>query len=97
MPRAVHLVRVGGATKAELLTRLAAAQVQLNQLAKDLFADPRFTTATTVSVIEAVEISVSELGLPSGGTTSQLFERATFAGLSLCPLELGPHLRLQFT
>lgn len=97
MARVVHLVRVGGATKAELLAQLARAQVKLNQAAKDLFADPRFTTASTVSLIEAVEISLGELGLSSGGTISQVIEQAAFKGLSICPLELGPHLRLQFT
>jgi hypothetical protein len=97
MARAVHLVRIGGTTKAELLSQLTEAQVQLNQLAQDLFADPRFETATTVSLIEAVEISVAELGLPSGGTFSQVIDQAASIGLSLCPLELGPHLRLQYT
>jgi hypothetical protein len=42
-----------------------------------------------------VETSVSALGFPDGATFAPIVERAAAQGLSLCPLELGPHLRLQ--
>jgi hypothetical protein len=37
-----------------------------------------------------------ELGFPDGATYQELVAAAERRGLSLCPLELGPHLRLQF-
>jgi hypothetical protein len=90
-------VRAGGATKEELLARLERARVELNQSARELFTDERFTTSATRYVLETVEYSVAELGLPRGGTSSNVLERARTKGLSVCPLEVGPHLRLQFT
>lgn len=91
------MVRIGGASKHELLAGMRAARVQLNPLALLLFERPEFTTAEKVSVVETVELSVSELGLEAGGTFDQVVESAKLAGLSLCPFELAPHLRLQFT
>ena len=82
--------------KAELLAELQAAGVALNGAGYALFADERFTTSATTSLIETVTLSVNDLGRPTGATFEQLVQRATSLGLSLCPLELGPHLRLQF-
>lgn len=47
--------------------------------------------------LEAVHVSVAALGFPDGATFARVVERAATDGLFLCPLELGPHLRLQFT
>jgi hypothetical protein len=55
-----------------------------------------FTTLSTPQVIDVVQISVSALGLPGGGTFDQVVEHALARNYSLCPLELGPHFRLQF-
>jgi hypothetical protein len=95
MTHVVRRVRAGGATKIELLARLADAHIQLNQTAHDLFADPRFTTSATSYALETIECSVAELGLACGGTFAQVLDRAISGGLSVCPLEIGPHLRLQ--
>lgn len=89
-------VSSGGVAKAELLSRLEAAGVLLNEAAHTLFADPRFTTSPAASRVDVVETSVAALGLPDGGTFAQIVERAAAQDLLLCPLELGPHLRLEF-
>ncbi|GAA0760076.1 hypothetical protein LRH25_00815 [Ideonella azotifigens] len=89
-------VRVGGASKAELLAQLEAAGVALNEAGKSLFADERFTTSAVTSLREVVELAVAELGFAEGATWAQVIERAMSQGLTPCPLELGPHLRLQF-
>jgi hypothetical protein len=47
-------------------------------------------------VLEIALANVEQLGLDTGATFGQIVERAAAGGLSLCPLELGPHLRLQF-
>lgn len=92
-----RVVRIGGLTKDELLTQLQAAGVRLNEAGQTLFADERFTTAPISSSVEVVETAVAGLGLPDGATFARIVEQAAGRGLTLCPLELGPHLRLQFT
>jgi len=92
-----RLIRIGGASKPELLSQLEQAGVRLNEAAQELFADDRFTTSAVASLIEIAELSVAGLGFSSGASSAQIVERAGAMGLSLCPLELGPHFRLQYT
>jgi hypothetical protein len=89
-------VRIGGMSKSELLQALREHDVQLNQAAEALFEDRRFTTLSRYQVIEITALSVSNLGFGEGATYGQLTARALESGLVECPLELGPHLRLQF-
>lgn len=84
----------GGVSRGELLARVRAAGVSLNELAHRLFDDPRFVPAAAPSRVDTVEISVGMLGLPGGGTIAAVLDRAREAGLAPCPLEVGPHLRL---
>ena len=91
-----RVVPVGGASKAELLSRLQDAGVQLNEYARVLFADPRFITTAASSPITIVQVTVANLGLPEGGTFAAISQKAFNLGLSLCPLELGPCLRLHY-
>lgn len=93
---AVHrVVNIGGATKAELLSRLQTAGIQLNPFAYALFANPEFVTAKALFCLPTVEISVKDLDLPEGGTFDLACQRAFGLGLELCPLEVGAWLRLQ--
>jgi hypothetical protein len=89
-------VRVGGLDRVELLRALREQNVQLNQAAESLFDDHRFTTRRHAEVIHISAVSVGDLGFDAGATYAQLIARALEAGLVECPLELGPHLRLQF-
>lgn len=89
-------VSVGGVTAAELLVRLEEAGIRLNEYAQGLFHDSRFTTSASVSLVEVVCTTVGELGLAGGGAYAQVLELAQRQGLSVCPLELAPHLRLQW-
>jgi len=91
----LRAVQIGGLSKAELLQRLAAAQVQLNPAGQQLFADERFRTAAQARQIVVQQLSVAELGLPDGGVTADILTAAARCGLEPCPLELAPHLRLQ--
>lgn len=92
-----RMLRVGGVSKEKLLSRLRAADILLNEAALALFADARFRTSPSRSTVEIVELSVASLGLAQGATFATLVERAAGNGLHLCPVELGPHFRLQFT
>jgi hypothetical protein len=93
MPTAV---RVGGMKKPALLQALRAHKVQLNLAAVALFEDRRFTLISQNQVIEIATLSVADLGFGEGATYGQLTARALELGLAECPLELGPHLRMQF-
>jgi hypothetical protein len=95
-PLRTHVVRIGSVPKETLLSLLQAARVQLNEAAQALFADSRFTTQLSSSLVQAVEVTPNDLGFPTGATYQQIVQRAANRGLLLCPLELGPHLRLQF-
>ena len=91
-----RIVSVGGVEKQELRQRLREHRVQLNQAADSLFKDERFITLSQPTTMEVVCLSVADLGFADGARYEQLTARAHESRLSECPLELGPHLRLQF-
>lgn len=89
-------VKVGGLTKGQLIQQLQEQSILLNELGVRLFADDRFMTSDTVYSLNTVELTVEDLGFPEGATLPQIYKEANEVGLGLCPLELGPHLRLAF-
>jgi hypothetical protein len=91
-----HLVHVGGVAKSALLAQLERAQVQMNEHAKALFAHSAFVTSQASSSIDVIELSVSDLGFSCPTTIASIHARAIELGHALCPLELGPYLRLQY-
>jgi hypothetical protein len=95
-PTITRIVEVGGLTKSQLIQELKRCSVSMNEYGEILFADERFMTSETKYSLKTVELTVMDLGFPDGATTAQLFKRASELGLELCPLELGPHLRLEY-
>ena len=89
-------VRIGGLSRPALLAELQKSEIALNEAALTLFAQDAFTTAERTSTLDTVEVAVADLGFTQGATTGELCERAHRLGMALCPLELGPHLRLQY-
>lgn len=87
-------IELGGISKACLLERLRDHAVCLNAYAEALFASPLFTTSASRYRVQYVVISVGELGLTTGGCMPAIQQRAAQCGLSVCPVELGPFLRL---
>jgi hypothetical protein len=53
-------------------------------------------TTLTWPVLRGAGYTVADLGFVEGATYQQLTARALESGLVECPLELGPHFRLQF-
>jgi len=82
--------------KAELLNLHQQHGVELNEAGHTLFASRSFTTSEASSTVRTVEISVMDLGFPLGANINQVFGAAAAMGLALCPVELGPHLRIQY-
>lgn len=70
-------------------------KIEVNEEENNL-ADDKFTTSNTKYSLQTVELTVIDLGFPDGATTAPLFKRASELGLELCPLELGPQLRLGY-
>ncbi len=92
----VRIVDIGGLEKSELIEKLAKNKISMNASAERLFASERFTTSPTRRSVITVELTISDLGFPRGATIAEIHEKAERLGLCLCPLELGPHLRLQY-
>jgi len=93
VPGSVH---IGGTSKGDLLAAVRQHNIRLNAAADALFADHRFTTLDRSRVVEIVARSVTDLGFVRGATYRALTTRASALGLVECPLEVGPHFRLQF-
>src|SRR3954451_22232427 len=68
----------------------------MNESAEQLFASDLFTTSASRYSVMTVELTVRDLAFPDGATSAEIDARAGALGLALCPLELGPHLRLQY-
>ena len=92
--RVEHLdVVVGGMSRSQLTSALSDRGIVLNVHAETLLESAVFETRTAQTVA-VTERTVSELGLPDGGSLSQVFEAAEQQHLSLCPADTGPYLRL---
>ncbi|MGN7386703.1 helicase [Sporosarcina sp. SAFN-015] len=91
-----RIVEVGGLTKPQLIDKMQQENILLNELGKKLFAADIFTTSIDPYVLKTVELSIQDLGLSEGGTITEIYRRADQLGLELCPLELGPFLRLGY-
>lgn len=91
-----RVVAIGWSSKTQLLSQLTTAGVELNEAAQALFASELFNVLETTQSLTTVELSVGQLGFSQGATQPQLFERALSLGWQLAPVELGPHLRLQY-
>ncbi|GEP46436.1 helicase [Brevifollis gellanilyticus] len=89
-------VKAGGASKSQLLSQLTEAGVGLNEFARVLFASDLFITSPTEQHWMTVEVSVHDLGFSQGACIQDLHSRASALGLLPPPLELAPHLRLQY-
>ncbi|MDO8664011.1 MAG: hypothetical protein Q7K44_00445, partial [Candidatus Liptonbacteria bacterium] len=63
----------------------------------DILGNPAFTVSDTETEVDLVNVSVAELGFKNGAPRKDIYERAVSLGLELCPNEVGPQLRLQYT
>lgn len=95
-PARARELLVGGVSKEDLLERLARNSVLLNDYARALFADERFGTSPEPRRVHVAIVTLNQLGLADGGTFKEIVQRAAAVDLSLCPLEVGPHLRLTY-
>ncbi|MHC0036943.1 helicase [Pseudoneobacillus sp. C159] len=95
-PIVTRIVEVGGLTKSQLIQKLQQYSIMMNEYGEKLFANEQFSTSEKKYSLDTVELTVGNLGFPEGATMVQIYQRASELGLELCPLELGPHLRLEY-
>lgn len=70
--------------------------ILMNESAERLFASAHFATSPARYRVTTVELTVRDLGFPQGALIAEIEARARAVGFALCPLELGPHLRLEY-
>ena len=87
-------ITIGGVSKNELLQQLAEKKFYISDWAKDIMSKPEFTTLPEKKPINLARIKVRDLGFSTQPTTVELWARIKQVG-SLCPAEVGPHLRLE--
>ncbi|MFD1848896.1 helicase [Oceanobacillus bengalensis] len=95
-PVITRTIEVGGLTKSQLIQKMQQQSILMNAYGKRLFSEDKFTTSDTKYTLKIVELAIRDLGFPRGATMPQIYKRANELGLELCPLELGPHLRLAY-
>lgn len=77
--------------------KVMEAGMNIGDWVNDILGKSAFTVAGSVTEIELVVASVAELGFKHGTTLENIYVRAKELGLDLCPPEVGPQLRLQYT
>jgi len=92
-----YQIEIGGKTKAQLEQELKARNIWVSNYAQDLLNSPYFSTSKNKEQANLVRLTVEDLGFPEGATTDKIYKRAEKLGLELCPAEVGPNLRLQYT
>jgi hypothetical protein len=77
---------------------LNAPPCRLGDWASGIIGRPAFTLSKIKVDVDLAVLSVFELGLTEGKDASlkDIYARAEFLGLALCPAEVGPQLRLQY-
>jgi hypothetical protein len=76
---------------------LKKAGFSIGDLANNILGKPAFTVSPEAKEVELVIVSVADLGFRNTGTARDIYARANELGLDLCPAEVGPQLRLQYT
>jgi hypothetical protein len=92
-PQAMLRFAVGGLTRKDLRKRLHSHGILLNAHAETLIAHQVFDRRDPQEII-VVDCAVGDLQLPAGGTLPEVYAAARACGLSLCPPDTGPYLRL---
>lgn len=70
---------------------------RVGDLAVEILDRPAFITSKTRTRIDLVVLSAAELGFAGrDAPRAAIYERAKRLGLTLCPAEVGPQLRLQY-
>ena len=92
-----YSIEIGGKTKEQLQAELKEKEVYISQWGQELLDSKDFETSSQPEQADLVRLTVEDLGFPRGATTDEIYAKAAELGLELCPAEVGPQLRLQYT
>ncbi|WP_129688375.1 helicase [Gottfriedia acidiceleris] len=95
-PFIIRVVEIGGLTKSQLIEKLQQSSISMNEYGEMLLKDDHLTVSNTKYSLQTVELTVGDLGFLEGATTPQIYKKAMELNLELCPLELGPYIRLSY-
>lgn len=89
----IFIITVEGLPQRELSARLQSARIQLNDYARTLL-HPQFFDFSKIGTYRLQLATVADLGFNQPATLPAIYRRIEEKGFRLCPLELGPYLRL---
>lgn len=90
-------LEIGGMDAGALEKEFDQKEQKISYDAHFLMKRPEFKTGKKPEQIKLARLTVKDLGFPEGATTDEIYERAEKLGLELCPPEVGPRYRLQYT
>lgn len=91
-------IEIGGKSVQQLERELEEAGIYIDSYVQEILHSPAFTTLQNPQTVETVRVKVQDLGFQRYQTTThEIYQRARNLGLELCPVEVGPHLRLKDT
>jgi len=70
---------------------------KIGDWAEDVLNSSNFTLAPEKKDINLVKVTPKDLGFQDRASRTDIYKKALELGLELCPLEVGPQLRLQYT
>ncbi|KKR07242.1 MAG: hypothetical protein UT32_C0014G0001 [Parcubacteria group bacterium GW2011_GWC2_39_14] len=91
-----NTIDIGGQTKEELADEMKRQNIHIFDYAQSMLDSENFTTAEKPEPADLVRLKVRDLNL-ANPTTDNIYQKAKELGLELCPAEVGPRYRLQYT
>ena len=89
-------IEIGGKTAKELECELNLAKIDISGVAEFMLRSHDFITNKNVESVTLICLTVADLGFIGKATIDKIYQRAEELGLELCPVEVGPHYRLQY-
>ena len=89
-------IDIGGQTKEELQAEMKRQNIEIYGQAQSMLDSRDFTTLKKSEPADLVILRVRDFNLQNP-TTENIYKKAEELGLELCPAEVGPQYRLQYT
>jgi hypothetical protein len=90
-------IEIGETSKEQLLAALSQKNMLVSEYAEKLMKSEDFQITPNKEHINLISLAVGNLGFLQGATTDEIYTKALSLGLKLCPAEVGPQLRIDYT